>query len=154
MQGFRTAEEVDRFGQLMDELCYIVATKHSGSLKVCLLTSSAPCPTACCSHHVGRPCLLRGDLHTHAHMLPDYSCWRSLLTDLVIQGEHGTGRNVAPYVEMEWGTKAYDLMWEIKEMFDPDYVLNPGVVLNRVRCSHNCPVCSLPAQTECLPPVI
>ena len=58
---------------------------------------------------------------------------------MLSQGEHGTGRNVAPYVEMEWGTKAYDLMWEIKEMFDPDYVLNPGVVLNRVRpCCQSC----------------
>ena len=49
------------------------------------------------------------------------------------QGEHGTGRNVAPYVEMEWGSKAYELMWELKEMFDPDYVLNPGVILNKAR---------------------
>lgn len=38
---------------MMEEMCYIVATKHSGSLK----------------------------------------------------GEHGTGRNVAPFVEMEWGSK-------------------------------------------------
>ena len=22
-------------------------------------------------------------------------------------------------------------MWELKEMFDPEYILNPGVVLNR-----------------------
>lgn len=50
-QGFRTPDEVKRFHDMFDELCYIVATKHSGSLK----------------------------------------------------GEHGTGRNVAPYVEMEWG---------------------------------------------------
>ncbi|CAG9465318.1 unnamed protein product [Pedinophyceae sp. YPF-701] len=78
-QGFRTPEEVERFRKMMDEMCYIVATKHGGSLK----------------------------------------------------GEHGTGRNVAPYVEMEWGTKAYDLMWEIKNIFDPDYVLNPGVLLNK-----------------------
>ena len=48
-----------------------------------------------------------------------------------LKAEHGTGRNVAPFVEMEWGTKAYDIMWELKEMFDPDYVLNPGVILNR-----------------------
>ena len=48
VQGFRTAEEVDRFGQLMDELCYIVATKHSGSLKVRLSSSVAcwPCQGA------------------------------------------------------------------------------------------------------------
>jgi D-lactate dehydrogenase len=44
---------VQRFADMMEEMCYIVATKHSGSLK----------------------------------------------------GEHGTGRNVAPFVEMEWGTK-------------------------------------------------
>ena len=48
-----------------------------------------------------------------------------------LKAEHGTGRNVAPFVEMEWGTKAYNIMWELKELFDPDYVLNPGVVLNR-----------------------
>jgi D-lactate dehydrogenase len=48
-----------------------------------------------------------------------------------LKAEHGTGRNVAPFVEMEWGTKAYDIMWELKEMFDPAYVLNPGVILNR-----------------------
>lgn len=39
---------------------------------------------------------------------------------------------MAPFVEMEWGTKAYDLMWELKQLFDPTFVLNPGVVLNRV----------------------
>ena len=49
-----------------------------------------------------------------------------------LQGEHGTGRNVAPFVEMEWGSKAYELMWELKHLFDPTFVLNPGVVLNKV----------------------
>jgi len=34
MQGFRSPEEVQRFSDMMDEMCYIVATKHSGSLKV------------------------------------------------------------------------------------------------------------------------
>jgi FAD/FMN-containing dehydrogenase len=37
-----------------------------------------------------------------------------------------TSSNVAPFVEMEWGSKAYELMWELKAMFDPDFVLNPG----------------------------
>jgi D-lactate dehydrogenase len=53
-----------------------------------------------------------------------------------LKAEHGTGRNVAPFVEMEWGTKAYDLMWELKELFDPKYVLNPGVILNRDPDTH------------------
>ena len=39
---------------------------------------------------------------------------------------------MAPYVEMEWGTTAYELMWQLKELFDPEYVLNPGVILNAV----------------------
>lgn len=62
-----------------------------------------------------------------------------MLTPIVcyVQGEHGTGRNVAPFVEMEWGSKAYDLMWELKALFDPNFVLNPGVVLNKVSLSHH-----------------
>ena len=47
------------------------------------------------------------------------------------KAEHGTGRNVAPFVEMEWGTPVWDLMWRVKDLFDPAAVLNPGVVLNR-----------------------
>ena len=76
-----------------------------------------------------------------------------MLRSRLLQGEHGTGRNVAPYVEMEWGTKAYDLMWEIKEMFDPEYVLNPGVLLNRV--SPPCPCrCSGLAYFYSPPPLV
>jgi D-lactate dehydrogenase len=47
-----------------------------------------------------------------------------------LKAEHGTGRNMAPFVEMEWGPQAYELMKEIKDLFDPDGLLNPGVILN------------------------
>lgn len=47
-----------------------------------------------------------------------------------LKAEHGTGRNMAPYVEMEWGRKAYALMERIKTLFDPHRLLNPGVILN------------------------
>ena len=47
-----------------------------------------------------------------------------------LKGEHGTGRNVSAFVEMEWGAKAYALMWRLKALFDPDFLLNPGVLLN------------------------
>jgi D-lactate dehydrogenase len=47
-----------------------------------------------------------------------------------LKGEHGTGRNMAPFVEMEWGEKAYALMKRIKQAFDPKRLLNPGVILN------------------------
>ncbi|HEY5789925.1 MAG TPA: FAD-binding and (Fe-S)-binding domain-containing protein, partial [Gammaproteobacteria bacterium] len=48
-----------------------------------------------------------------------------------LKAEHGTGRNMAPYVEMEWGGEAYALMQQIKALFDPGGLLNPGVILNR-----------------------
>jgi len=47
-----------------------------------------------------------------------------------LKAEHGTGRNMAPYVELEWGATAYQLMVEIKDLLDPEALLNPGVVLN------------------------
>ncbi len=48
-----------------------------------------------------------------------------------LKAEHGTGINMAPYVEREWGEQATELMWRVKRLADPDGVLNPGVVLNR-----------------------
>jgi D-lactate dehydrogenase len=47
-----------------------------------------------------------------------------------LKAEHGTGRNMAPFVEMEWGREAYVVMQRIKEIFDPKNLLNPGVILN------------------------
>ncbi|PWQ98868.1 FAD-binding and (Fe-S)-binding domain-containing protein [Leucothrix pacifica] len=47
-----------------------------------------------------------------------------------LKAEHGTGRNMAPFVEMEWGKDAYQLMWSLKHLFDPENLLNPGVILN------------------------
>uniref|UniRef100_I2Q2A6 D-lactate dehydrogenase (cytochrome) n=1 Tax=Desulfovibrio sp. U5L TaxID=596152 RepID=I2Q2A6_9BACT len=47
-----------------------------------------------------------------------------------LKGEHGTGRNMAPFVEMEWGRTAYAFMKRLKRAFDPQNLLNPGVILN------------------------
>lgn len=47
-----------------------------------------------------------------------------------LKAEHGTGRNMAPFVEYEWGTSAYQAMKRIKEIFDPENLLNPGVIFN------------------------
>ncbi len=48
-----------------------------------------------------------------------------------LKAEHGTGRNMAPFVELEWGKEATELMWRIKALLDPAGILNPGVVLDR-----------------------
>ncbi len=47
-----------------------------------------------------------------------------------LKAEHGTGRNMAPFVEKEWGEAAFALMKAIKTLFDPRGLLNPGVILN------------------------
>jgi len=53
-----------------------------------------------------------------------------------LKAEHGTGRNMAPYVEKEWGSQAYALMKEVKQIFDPKGILNPGVILNDNHKAH------------------
>jgi D-lactate dehydrogenase len=47
-----------------------------------------------------------------------------------LKAEHGTGRNMAPFVETEWGGDAYEIIRNIKQAVDPDGLLNPGVIVN------------------------
>lgn len=47
-----------------------------------------------------------------------------------LKAEHGTGRNMAPFVREEWGDEAFDAMRRLKEIFDPEGLLNPGVIFN------------------------
>jgi D-lactate dehydrogenase len=49
--------------------------------------------------------------------------------DGALKAEHGTGRNVAPFVEQEWGGEAVGLMRRLKALCDPRGLLNPGVIL-------------------------
>jgi D-lactate dehydrogenase len=88
----------------------------------------------------------------HFMLTPDFSKpedlerYESFMTKLVelicnkyegsLKAEHGTGVNMAPYVELEWGKEATEMMWRIKELADPEGALNPGVVLNRDPTCH------------------
>ncbi len=70
--------------------------------------------------------------------LDRYEAFMAKLVELIVgkydgslKAEHGTGINMAPYVEREWGEAATELMWRVKRLADPDGVLSPGVVLNR-----------------------
>ena len=47
-----------------------------------------------------------------------------------LKAEHGTGRNMAPFVRYEWRDEAYEAMKELKAIFDPDGLLNQGVIFN------------------------
>jgi D-lactate dehydrogenase len=50
--------------------------------------------------------------------------------DGALKAEHGTGRNMAPFVETEWGPDAYGIMCQLKSLADPTGLLNPGVIIN------------------------
>ncbi len=72
-----------------------------------------------------------------------YEAFMAKLVELIVgkydgslKAEHGTGINMAPYVEREWGQKATELMWRVKRLADPDGVLAPGVLLNRDAGAH------------------
>lgn len=47
----------------------------------------------------------------------------------VLKAEHGTGRAMAPFLQEQYGDELYDVMREIKHLFDPAGVLNPGVII-------------------------
>jgi len=75
--------------------------------------------------------------------LQRYEAFMAGLVELVLdrydgslKAEHGTGVNMAPFVEREWGPKATEVMWRVKRLADPDGVLAPGVVLNHDRGVH------------------
>ncbi len=72
-----------------------------------------------------------------------YGAFMADVVDLVVgkydgslKAEHGTGRNVAPFVEREWGTKLAALMWKLKRLADPENILSPGVLLSKDPQSH------------------
>jgi D-lactate dehydrogenase len=71
-----------------------------------------------------------------------------------LKAEHGTGINMAPYVEREWGAKATELMWRVKQLADPHGILAPGVVLSRDAGAHLSNLKSTPeieqVATQCI----
>jgi D-lactate dehydrogenase len=78
-----------------------------------------------------------------ARAIAQYEGFTTDLVDLVVarydgalKAEHGTGRNMAPFVEMEWGPELYDVMRRVKALIDPDGILSPGVILNDDRRIH------------------
>ncbi len=85
-----------------------------------------------------------GNLHfllaedfANPHTVERYEAFMDELADLIVgkydgalKAEHGSGRNMAPFVRREWGDAAYGFMTRIKKMLDPNGILNPGVLLN------------------------
>jgi D-lactate dehydrogenase len=65
-----------------------------------------------------------------------------------LKAEHGTGRNMAPFVETEWGDEIYQVMKALKEVIDPQNLLNPGVIINSDKNAHLKALKDLPKVEE------
>jgi FAD/FMN-containing dehydrogenase len=83
-----------------------------------------------------------GEGNIHIRPLIEKKGWKESMKELAdllvkaafkykgtVTGEHGSGRNRSFYIREEWGDKIYEYFKEIKMIFDPDDLLNPGVML-------------------------
>lgn len=75
--------------------------------------------------------------------LINYDNFMKELTDVVagkyngsLKAEHGSGRNISPFAIVEWGDKCWDVMWQIKKLFDPKHILNPDVKITKDKNLH------------------
>jgi D-lactate dehydrogenase len=88
------------------------------------------------------------DVEKYARFIDD-------MVDLVVnryngalKAEHGTGRNMAPFVETEWGCEAHEIMRELKDLIDPKGILNPDVILTNRSNLHIQDLKSLPVVED------
>lgn len=93
---------------------------------------------------------LDGNLHfvvnvdcTSEHGVVLYAKFMDAVAELVIskyngslKAEHGTGRNIAPFVEKEWGQDLYEIMRNVKQLVDPLRILSPDVLITSDQQQH------------------
>ena len=90
-----------------------------------------------------------------AAAIAQYEAFTADLVEMVVgkydgslKAEHGTGRNMSPFVEAEWGGDAFAIMERVKALVDPAQLLNPGVLVNRNPRAHLEDLKSLPEVEE------
>ncbi|MGW1654684.1 FAD-binding and (Fe-S)-binding domain-containing protein [Streptomyces atratus] len=76
------------------------------------------------------------DVDRYAAFMDDFCRLTVERFDGSLKAEHATGRNIAPFLELEWGPKATELMWRTKQIIDPAGVLAPRIVLDRDPKAH------------------
>lgn len=88
------------------------------------------------------------EVERYARLMDDVVALVVKKYDGALKAEHGTGRNMAPFVETEWGPEAYAVMRRLKELCDPDGILNPGVILNPDPAAHVADLKPMPTVEE------
>ncbi|HEY9243725.1 MAG TPA: FAD-linked oxidase C-terminal domain-containing protein [Streptosporangiaceae bacterium] len=95
--------------------------------------------------HFGQGCIhcrLSFDLR-HADGIASYRSFLEQAGDLVVRyggslsGEHGDGQQRAELLEKQYGPDLLDAMREFKRIWDPDWKMNPGKVIDPYRLDEN-----------------
>jgi FAD/FMN-containing dehydrogenase/Fe-S oxidoreductase len=95
--------------------------------------------------HFGQGCIhsrISFDLRT-AEGIANYRSFMEEAADLVVSyggslsGEHGDGQQRAELLERQYGPRLIDAMREFKRIWDPDWKMNPGKVVDPYRLDEN-----------------
>ncbi len=94
------------------------------------------------------------EVERYAAFMDDFCHTVTERFDGSLKAEHGTGRNLAPFLELEWGRQATAVMWRIKGLLDPDAILAPRVVLDQDPRGHLRGLKTIPATEAAADPCI
>ena len=124
---------------LIEDVAFPIESLPEATVKLQKLIADHGYDDACIYGHAfeGNYHFILNQSFADEHEVARYAEMMRAVARLVVEGydgslkaEHGTGRNMAPFVKYEWGEKAYDVMKELKAIFDPDGLLNQGVIFN------------------------
>ena len=124
---------------LIEDVAFPIESLPEATVKLQKLIADHGYDDACIYGHAfeGNYHFILNQSFSEEHEVARYAEMMRDVAKLVVEGydgslkaEHGTGRNMAPFVKYEWGDKAYEVMRELKAIFDPDGLLNKGVIFN------------------------
>ena len=124
---------------LIEDVAFPIESLPEATVKLQKLIADHGYDDACIYGHAfeGNYHFILNQSFADEHEVARYAEMMRDVAKLVVEGydgslkaEHGTGRNMAPFVKYEWGDKAYETMQELKAIFDPEGLLNQGVIFN------------------------
>ena len=124
---------------LIEDVAFPIENLPEATVKLQKLIADHGYDDACIYGHAfeGNYHFILNQSFADEHEVARYAEMMRDVAKLVVEGydgslkaEHGTGRNMAPFVKYEWGEKAYEAMKELKDIFDPEGLLNQGVIFN------------------------
>ena len=124
---------------LIEDVAFPIESLPEATVKLQKLIADHGYDDACIYGHAfeGNYHFILNQSFADEHEVARYAEMMRAVAKLVVEGydgslkaEHGTGCNMAPFVKYEWGDKAYEVMQELKAIFDPDGLLNQGVIFN------------------------